>query len=69
MAFTEKQKKKNREWDRKNMRSLSCRVRTNEAEIFKEYCYANGKRPGGVLKEYVLNCNKKYCGSKNNNIN
>ncbi len=60
MALTEKQKKSIREWDRENMRTLSCRVRTDEAEFFKEYCTAHKTTPGKLLKKYVFDCMEKY---------
>jgi len=64
MPISEKRKASIKAWDTQNMRGISCRVRKHEAEIFKEYCIANGKNPGCVLKEYVLNCNEKYRSSK-----
>ncbi len=49
-----------REWDRENMRTVSCRVRTYEAEIFKEYCAAHNTTPGNLLKSYVFKCIEDY---------
>lgn len=49
-----------REWDRENMRTLSCRVRTYEAEAFKDYCTSRNTTPGNLLKEYVFGCIETY---------
>ena len=50
---SEKQKQYSRKWDRDNMRSVSCRLRTEEAELFKAYCTAHNTTPGAVLKNFV----------------
>jgi len=60
VAVSEKQKHHALEWDRKNMKSFACRVRKNDAEIFLEYCKSQNTTPGKLLKEYVLECIKKY---------
>ena len=57
---SEKQKASARKWDRINMRSLSCRMRTEEAEIFKKYCAEINTTPGGYLKKIVLQCVEEY---------
>ena len=67
MAVSEKQKKYAQEWDKKNMKSFHCRVRKNDGEIFAEYCAAHNTTPGGLLKEYVLECVKKYDEETRNN--
>lgn len=51
-------------WDKENMSSLSCRVRSYEASLFKEYCEANGTTPYKVLKNCVLDCINEYTQSK-----
>lgn len=60
MAVSEIKKERTRKWDKENMYSFSCRVRNYEAEIFKEYCSANGTTPYNVLKKCVLRCNEEY---------
>ena len=49
-----------RAWDRENMRTLSCRVRTDEAEVFKQYCTEHGTTAGELLKKYVGKCIYEY---------
>ena len=44
----------NVKWDRENMRSLTCRMRKEEADIFKDWCAQHNTTPGRVLKEFVL---------------
>ena len=53
MAVSEKQKKWAREWDKDNMRTLSCRLRTYEADNFKAVCAMNNTTPAAVLKAAV----------------
>lgn len=47
-------KRNNVKWDRENMRSLTCRLRREQADVFKAYCAENNTTPGRLLKEYVL---------------
>ncbi len=42
------------------MRTLSCRVRTEQAEVFKQYCTAHGTTAGELLKKYVGKCIYEY---------
>ena len=50
----------NRKWDKDNMRSVSCRLRTDEAESFKKWCGINNTTPGAMLKNYVYKCIEEY---------
>ncbi|MBQ7990549.1 MAG: hypothetical protein IJ251_05830 [Oscillospiraceae bacterium] len=47
-------RRNNVKWDRENMRSLTCRIKAEDAAVFKEYCAAAGTTPGRVLKDYVM---------------
>ena len=38
---SEKHKASNQKWDLENMRSVSCRLRKEDAELFKQYCAEN----------------------------
>lgn len=60
MPVSEKQKQYARAWDKENMRTLSCRVRTDCADIFKDYCAAHDTTPGNLLKKYVFQCIEEY---------
>ena len=60
---SESHKKGNLKWDRENMKSVSCRLRKDEAELFKEYCTANNTTPGAVLKNYIHELLDKYYGN------
>ena len=57
-------KKANLKWDKENMKSVSCRLRTADAELFKEYCTVNKTTPGAVLKNYIYKLLDEYCESK-----
>lgn len=61
--LSEKKKLSNRKWDKENMRSVSCRLRTEDAEQFKEYCAENGTTSAHFLKEYILKTLAEYYGS------
>ena len=58
--LSEKKKQSNRKWDKDNMRSVSCRLRTEDAEQFKEYCAEIGTTPAQFLKQYILKTLKDY---------
>ncbi|MCI7351296.1 MAG: hypothetical protein MSH60_11185 [Ruminococcus sp.] len=60
MPVSEKQKQYARKWDKENMRSISCRMRTDEAEDFKKWCTINKTTPGTELKNYVWKRLEEY---------
>lgn len=60
MQSSERARQSRLAWDRENMRTLSCRVRTDEAEIFKQYCTAHETTAGELLKKYVGKCIYEY---------
>ena len=43
-------------WDKENMRTVSCRLRKEEAEGFKKYAEYLGTTPHALLSEYVKRC-------------
>ena len=47
---------KRTEWDKENMRTVSCRLRKEEAERFKQYAEYLGTTPHALLAEYVHKC-------------
>ncbi len=49
---------KKAEWERKNIRTVSCRIRKEEAEKFKAYAEYHGKTSNGLLADYVRKCVK-----------
>ena len=59
--ITESHKKANLKWDRENMKTFSCRLRTDDAEIFKDYCKSRNTTPGAVIKKYVTELIDQYC--------
>lgn len=56
MAATEAQKKAAANYHRKNIASLACRVKKEQAEQFKAYCESLGKTSNAVLRDFVLSC-------------
>jgi hypothetical protein len=61
---SEKRKASNQKWDLENMRSISCRLRKEDAELFKEYCAENHTTPGAYLKNHIHEILDKYCEIK-----
>ena len=56
MAPSEAKKRANKKYQAKNIASLACRVKIEQAEKFKAYCADKGKTSNAVLREYVLDC-------------
>lgn len=56
MAVSEAQKKASNKYNQKNMATLGCKVKKEDAEAFKEYCADRGVTTNTALKEFVLNC-------------
>ncbi len=56
MPVSEKKKASNAKWNSKNLSTLGCSVRKEQAAAFKAHCEAQGKTSNTVLKDYVLKC-------------
>ena len=56
MAISEAQKRASNKYNLKNMSTLGCKVKKNQAEAFKEYAKEQGKTANTVLKEFVYEC-------------
>ena len=63
---SEKHKASNQKWDLENMRSVSCRLRKVDAELFKQYCAENHTTTGAYLKNHIHDILDKYCANKEN---
>lgn len=63
MPMTDAQRRANQKWDRANNTVLSCKLRKDEAEAFKQACREDGTTPNAVflsaLREYMQNRNPK----------
>lgn len=59
MAVSEARKKANDKWDKANMAYVTCKVKKEQAEQFRDYCERIGKTPNAVIKEYVISCIKQ----------
>ena len=62
MTEAQKQQAKEKQlaWKREHIKSVSCRVRTEEAEAFKAYCAEHGTSTGTLLREYVMGIIEEY---------
>lgn len=56
MAVSEAQKRASAKYQEKNIASLACRVKKEQAERFKAYCEEQGKTSNAVLREFVMEC-------------
>ena len=59
MTVSNSKREANDKWDKENMLTLGCRVRKDEAEIFKKYCKRQNTKPNTILKDYVNSCIEK----------
>ena len=46
----------NLKWDRRNLATVSCKLRRIEAQAFQAYCEEMGKTPYAVVRELILGC-------------
>ena len=53
MAVSEAKKRANRKFDAKTYTIVSCRIRKDYAELFKEACSRAGTCPNAVLRKAV----------------
>ena len=56
MTPSEAQKKAANKYNLKNMITLGCKVKREEAIAFKGYAAQQGKTSNTMLKEYVIQC-------------
>jgi len=56
MAISNAQKKASNKYNLKNMTTLGCKVKKEQAEKFKQYAEQQGKTANTVLKEFVFKC-------------
>ena len=56
---SEAQRRASAKYHDKNIASLACRVKKEQAEKFREYCEGIGKTPNAVLREFVMECIKE----------
>lgn len=59
--LSDSQKRANQKWDKENMKTVSCRLKVEDAEMFKAYCDEIGTTPTRYLKEHIIDViNKRY---------
>ena len=60
MPVSESKKRSNAKWNAKNMVTLSCGLRKNQADKYKAYCAEKGIAPNTDLKNHVMFCIEEY---------
>ena len=56
MPITEKKKKTDMEWKKKNKKTVTCMLFRDDAAAFEAYCAARGKSVNETLKEFIASC-------------
>lgn len=56
---SESKKRANRKWDAENMTRISCKVRKDVAEQFKQYAAEHNTTVNALVLSYVRNCLKE----------
>ena len=56
MPPSDAQKRASNKYNLKNMATIGCKVKKEEAALFKQFCKDQGKTSNTVLKEFVLAC-------------
>lgn len=54
--MTEKKRKSDANWKKKNRGSITCTMYKGDVEAFQAYAAARGKSVNGLLREYVSTC-------------
>lgn len=56
MPPSDAQKRAANKYNLKNMATVGCKVKKEEAALFKQFCKDQGKTSNTVLKDFVLAC-------------
>lgn len=56
MPMTEKKRKTDQAWKKKNLLTVGCKLYRGDAEKFKAYAAKNGKSVQELLREFVASC-------------
>ena len=56
MPPSDAQKRAVNKYNLKNMATVGCKVKKEEAALFKQFCKDQGKTSNTVLKDFVLAC-------------
>ena len=56
MPMTDKKRKTDAAWQKKNYKRLGVKLYKEDAEAFERFCQDNGKSVNSALREYVAQC-------------
>lgn len=56
MAVSKAKRTANNKWDKENMKIVACKIKKEDAELFKEYAGNNSTSPNALLRSYVYKC-------------
>ena len=56
MAVSRAKRASNNKWDKENMKIVACKIKKDDAELFKEYAENNKTTPNALLRTYIYKC-------------
>lgn len=56
MAVSRAKRASNNKWDKENMKIVACKIKIEDAELFKEYAEDNKTTPNALLRNYIYKC-------------
>ncbi len=56
MAMTDKKRRTDAAWQKKNYKRLGVKLYKGDAEAFEEYCKNNNMSVNAALRKYISNC-------------
>lgn len=59
MSVSRAKRASNNKWDKENMKLVTCKIRKEDAEAFKQYAEDNNTNPNALLRNYIYSCLRK----------
>ncbi len=59
MAISQAKRDANNRWDKENMQLVACKIRKEDALLFKEYASENNTTVNALLREFIYKCINK----------
>ena len=54
--YTDAQRLSAEKWDAKNMKTIGCKIKKEDAERFQQYCDKQNRTVNSVLKDFIFQC-------------
>lgn len=59
MPVSKAKRASNNKWDKENMKIVACKIKKEDAELFKQYADNNNTTPNALLRNFIYNCIEK----------